>query len=162
MTPRALVVCLGNDLVGDDGAGPAVHAGLRSRHLAAGVRLVQLGLGGIALLDLLEGEELLVVVDAVALGSPPGTLHVREGAELPGAGRAAVSAHGVGVAEALAVCRRLAAERAPRRTVLVGIEGRCFDRLGAGLTPAVAAAVPGAVAAVETLLGQLGAGEAKA
>lgn len=152
MTPRSLVVCLGNDLVGDDGAGLAVHDRLASRPLPAGARLARLGLGGLALLELMDGEDLMVVVDAVALGGAVGTLHVREGERLPGAARPAVSAHGIGVTEALEVARLLEPSRVPRRVVLVGIEGRRFDELGTGLTPVVAEAVPAAAATVEALL----------
>lgn len=151
MSPRSLIVCLGNELVGDDGAGLAVHDALAGRSLPEDVRLVRMGLGGLELLRELDGEELLVVVDAVALGGPPGTIHVREGASLPGAARAAVSAHGIGTAEALAVGRLLEPDRVPRRVVLVGIEGRRFDELGTGLTPDVASAVRTAAAAVESM-----------
>lgn len=158
MTPRSLVVCLGNDLVGDDGAGLAVHDRLAGQALPAGVRLARLGLGGLALLDLMDGEDLMVVVDAVALGGEAGTLHVQEGERLPGSGRPAVSAHGIGIAEALEVGRLLQPLRVPRRVVLVGIEGRRFDELGTGLTPGVAAAVPTATAVVEALLREAGPG----
>jgi hydrogenase maturation protease len=146
-------VAIGNDLVADDGAGPAVYDLLAAAPLPAGVRLLHMGLGGIALLDELEGEETLVVVDAVMLGDEPGTVHVIEWAELPEAGQA-VTGHGIGVREAIAVGRRLFPERMPRRVFLVGIEGRRFDGLGEPLTPAVAAAIrPAAAAAMRLAVG---------
>lgn len=141
--PTSLIVCIGNDLVADDGAGPAVFDALSRMSLPPSVRLVNLGLGGIALLDELDGEDSLVVVDAVMLGDPAGTVHVIDWDALPEAGQA-VTAHGIGVREALAVGCRLFPERMPKSVGLVGIEGRCFDGLGEPLSPEVAGAVQSA------------------
>ncbi len=141
MTRRTLVVCIGNGLVADDAAGCAVHERLAAAGPFPDARLRLLGLGSLELLDELDGEDLLVLVDAVRFGAAPGTVHLREWSELPETPRAAVSVHGIGPAEALAMGRRLAPERMPGRVVLVGIEGCCFDRVGEAMTPAVAAAV---------------------
>jgi hydrogenase maturation protease len=143
--PGALVVCVGNALVGDDAVGCAVHAALAARPLPSGVRLELLALGGLRLLDLLEGEARLVVVDAVQLGAPAGTVHLLRWAELPPPTTATTS-HGVGLREAMEVGRRLSPERMPGEALLVGIEGRVFDEVGGAMTPAVAAAVERAAA----------------
>ena len=59
-----LVACVGNVLRGDDGFGPAVAARLDGK-LPAGARLIETGIGGIALVqELLAGYEGLVIVDA--------------------------------------------------------------------------------------------------
>ena len=150
---RALIVCIGNDLVADDGVGKAVYKELELSRLPSGTRLSYLGLGGIDLLEELEGEERLVVVDAVQLGSVPGTVHILDWAGLPYMEPRPVSGHGIGIREAIEVGRRLYPERSPQHIHLVGIEGKCFDQLGLGLTPEVEAAVPSAVAAVLRLLG---------
>lgn len=148
MREEILVVCAGNPLVADDGAGWAVFERLSGMHLPAEVRLERLGCIGLGLLDYLNGQRLLVVVDAVRFGDAPGAIHVWEWEALPGAGHAAVSAHGIHLRETVAVVRMLDPARAPGRAVLVGIEGSCFDRLRADLTPEVAAAVEGAAQAV--------------
>ncbi len=149
----ALVVCIGNDLVADDGAGHAVHRLLAARLPAVGMRLALLGLGGMSLVDQLQGEEHLIVVDAVQLGAPAGTIHVLDWAALPASG-CQFSCHGIGVREAIEVSRKLYPEMTPQTVHLVGIEGRCFDQLGEGLSDEVAAAVIPAAAAVLSLLGQ--------
>ena len=149
-----LVVCAGNDLAADDGAGLAVCDRLSRERLPEEVVIERAGCIGIGLLDRLNGQRLLVVVDAVRFGALPGTVHVLDWVSLPGAAQAAVSAHGLHLREAVEVARRLDPASAPRRAVLVGIEGSCFDRLGAGLTPAVAAAVEGAARAVLRLVGE--------
>lgn len=148
----SLVVCVGNALVADDAAGPAVHEALLALGLPAATSLRLLGVGGLALLDELGGEELLVAVDAVHLGAPPGTVHEMDFDALPKAGPA-VTSHGIGLREAIEVGRRLYPERMPRRVVLVGIEGRCFDGLGEPMSPAVAAAIPAAAERVRELVG---------
>lgn len=146
-----VIVCVGNSLVGDDAAGSAVHDALDGR-LPPRTRLRLLGVGGIALLDDLQGEECLIVVDAVQLGAAAGTVHVLAWDAIPEAGGAAVSLHGLGIREAVAVGRMLYPEIMPRRVYLVGIEGRRFDCLGEEMTPAVSAAIDEAVSQVLKLI----------
>jgi len=145
---RALVACIGNGLVADDAAGGAVFDYLSDRGVPPWSRLEQLGTGGLSLLDWLEGESTLVVVDAVQFGAAPGTVHVLDWDQVPLSRGSAVSAHGIGVREAIEAGRHLYPERMPARVVLVGIEGACFNQLGRPMTPEVAAAVPRAAQAV--------------
>lgn len=152
--PGVLVACIGNSLVADDGAGPAVFERLAAEGTAPGMRLLALATSGLTLVEQVRGERLLVVVDAVQFGAPPGTVHVRRWDEIGASGRAAVSAHGIGLAEALAVCRRLYPERAPGDCYLVGIEGACFNRLGEAMTPEVSGAIAEAASAVKRLAGR--------
>lgn len=147
---RALVVCIGNELVADDAVGHAVFTQLAELGLPGNVRLEYCGVGGIALLELLTGqEELMIVVDAVQLGDPIGTVRLWSWDELPVLeGGSAISAHGIGLKDTLVIGRTLYPERMPRQILLVGVEGRCFDQLGSAMSPEVAAAVPLAVAAI--------------
>ena len=151
---RALVVCIGNELVADDAVGHAVFTRLGEQGLPEGVRLEYCGVGGIALLELLTGQEkLMIVVDAVQLGDPIGTVRLWSWDELPVlAGGSAISAHGIGLKDTLAIGQTLYPERMPERILLVGVEGRCFDQLGEAMSPEVAAAVPVVVAAVDKAL----------
>ncbi len=149
---RTLIVCVGNSLVADDGVGSAVFAALTDgRARAAEVRLEHVGLSGIALLDLLDGEDLLVVVDAVRLGARPGTVHVLPWDTIPSLNGQPVTSHGIGLREVIVLARQLYPEKAPSEVVLVGIEGQRFDQLVEGLTPAVAAAVEHAAETVMEL-----------
>lgn len=149
---RVLIVCLGNQLAADDGAGHAVFAALGRSRLPDQTELRFTGLGGIDLLEELAGEDLLIVVDAVQFGARPGTVHVLPWEKLPTADLRPVSGHGIGVREAIEVGRRLYPERIPKKIVLIGIEGKCFDQLREELTAEVAAAVTVAVSAVRDLL----------
>jgi len=145
---RAIVICIGNELVADDAAGFEVH----SRLSDCGARLEFCGVGGIDVLQLLEGETDLIVVDAVQLGAPPGTIHVIPWDTLPIAD-SAVSAHGLGLREIIEIGRLLYPEKIPQRITLVGIEGRCFNLTREHMTDEVAAALDQAVATVKELLG---------
>jgi hydrogenase maturation protease len=148
----AIVICIGNALAGDDGAGQAVYEELCRRILPKNTRLKFLGLGGIDLLEELSGEQQLVVVDAVQLGSPPGTVHTLAWDQLPLRELRPVSGHGIGVREAISIGRTLYPGNIPETISLVGIEGKCFNQLGEGLTPEVEAAISAAVSAVLGLL----------
>lgn len=151
-----LIVCIGNDLVADDAVGYVIHKELLDTSLPEGTDLRFLGLGGMDLLEVVNGEDLLIVVDAVQLGGDPGTVHVLSWDKLPSMEPRPVSGHGIGVKEAIEVAKRLYPERVPGDIRLVGVEGICFDKVGQPLSDCVQTAVP---QAVETIL-SLAAGEA--
>lgn len=146
-----MVVCIGNELVADDAVGYAVFTRLADNPLPAGVRLEYCGVGGVALLELLHGsEKVMIVVDAVQFGADVGTVHVFNWDKLPALGDGnAVSAHGIGLKDTIAIGQALYPERMPERILLVGIEGRCFDLLGGPMTPEVATAVQSAAETVQ-------------
>jgi len=75
---KAVVACFGNVLRADDGVGPAVAKALLAEPLPDGVRLLEIGIGGIHLVqELMTGADLLLVVDAVDLGRPAGSVVVQ-------------------------------------------------------------------------------------
>lgn len=149
---RSLVICIGNDLVADDGVGSKIYQELLAKDLPCSVRLLFLGLGGLDLIEEMEGEENLIVVDAVQFGVAVGTVHNIAWKDLPHMENRPVSGHGIGVREALDICKRLYPERMPKKCALIGIEGSCFNELGGSLSPAVASSVPQAVREIEKLL----------
>ena len=152
-TLRVVVVGMGSEYRRDDGAGPAV-ADLVARG-AGGVT----NLGPIAdpldLLGLWDDADLAIVIDAVRTGAEPGTVRLIELSTGPSADpddrtpSAGSSTHGIGLAGVLRLARAIG--RAPRRVVVVGIEGGDFGQ-GEGLTPEVARAVPHAARHVTQLV----------
>lgn len=132
---------MGSRYRGDDAVGPLAADRLR----AAGAEVLDCADEPIRLLDLWDGLETVVVVDAVSTGSPPGTLHrvdVGDGS-LPPALRLA-STHAMGVADALALGRAIG--RAPHRVVVLGVEGVRFG-MGDEMSPEVATTLDRLVAA---------------
>jgi hydrogenase maturation protease len=154
MTGATLVVGLGRTDRGDDGVGPAVTRAVASRlDHASGVRVLTEE-DPTALLDLWEGHDRVVVVDAVVTGDPAGTLHRLDlGADAPPlpaevwarAGHGGT--HAFGLATAVELGRAL--HRLPACVVVVGVEAGSVD-VGEGLSPPVAAAVDAAAAIVWT------------
>jgi len=131
------VLCLGNDLMGDDAVGPAVARRLRQLYLP-GVEVVESAESGLRLLDYLETPR-LVVVDAVSSGdAPPGTVFVLDPQQLPLA--QGVSPHYVGLREALDLGRALGMAVADQVTILA-VETADCQTVGGPMHPAVEQAV---------------------
>jgi hydrogenase maturation protease len=143
-----LVAGIGNIFQSDDAFGVEVADRLSGLDLPPGVRVEDFGIRGVHLAyELLEGYAALVLVDAVPMGEPPGTLAViapvLAGAE-PGGneGAPAVDAHTMSPDVVLATLARLGGSL--ERVYVVGCQPASLDE-GMGLTPAVADAVDGAV-----------------
>lgn len=158
-----IVAGVGNLLRGDDGFGVLVARHLDEHGAPPGVRILDIGIGGIHLVqELLRPVDVLVVVDAVELDRDPGTvlvirpavadvtalpLHRRhdELADMHYATpeRAFLLARGLGVL--------------PPVTWLVGCQpGPEHDRPGGPPSPAVLAAVAPAAAEVRRLVSEAG------
>ena len=149
-----LVLGLGNLLLGDDGAGPAVIARLREQHLIpAGMRVVDGGTLGLSLLPYLEDARRVILVDAVAADAPPGTLVRLEGADVGPAVATRLSSHQVGVADLLDGARWH--DRQPERLVLLGVVPESIE-LGVGLSDRVRRALPRLIDLVRAEVGTCG------
>ena len=144
------VICVGNELRGDDAAGLEVLRLLEGT-LPDGVRSVACEGEPVSLLSLWEDCETAIVVDATQSGAEPGTVRripVHEQA-LPDELRRA-STHLLGVAEAVELARALG--KLPARTIVYGIEGGTWDT-GAALTAEVAEAADVVAASIRRELG---------
>ena len=142
---QAVVIGVGNEFRRDDGAGPAVVARLRGR-LPEGAALVVSDGEPARMIEAWEGMPLAVVVDAVrAQPAVPGRLHrlvLDQAATDP---LSSVSSHGLGLEDAIGLAQAL--DRMPVRLVVHAVEAANLGQ-GAGLTPAVAAAIDALAAAV--------------
>jgi hydrogenase maturation protease len=147
--PHTLVAGVGNIFLGDDGFGCEVARHLSRSEVPAGVRVVDYGIRGMHLAyDLIDGWDLLVLVDALPDRGMPGRLEVLEvRAEHLGAG--GLDAHGMAPLAMLSSLEALGGQLP--RTVLVGAQvADTGDQIG--LSPQVQDAIPGAVGAIQTLL----------
>lgn len=157
MNEAALVVGLGSRDRGDDAVGPVVADAVAAL-VGPEVRVAEHE-DPTALLDLFGEHDVVVVVDAVRSGSPPGTVRAWDVGVAPvptdawaATGRGGT--HAFGLATAVELARAL--HRLPHRVVVIGVDGACFD-LGVPLSDPVAAAVPTAVAEVRSVLEEVGA-----
>jgi hydrogenase maturation protease len=141
-----LVLGLGNPLRGDDGVGPRVIEELTRRGLPDGVMALDVGNAGLDLLNVLEGWERAVVIDAADIGQEPGQFlrFTLDEARLAMSADS-FSLHNTGLSEALALADAL--DRALPQTVVFGVQPA---EIGwrEGLSPAVEAILPSLTAAV--------------
>ena len=148
---KTLVAGIGNIFNRDDGFGCEVARHLVVGPLPADVTVVDYGIRGLHLaLDLLEGVDLLVLVDAMATGDGPGTICVLEpDAETVDA--EPLDAHRMDPHAVLSMVAELGGEVG--RVVIVGCQPADIGE-GIGLSSDVAAAVDPAVRLVEDLLAE--------
>ncbi len=160
MTTR--VLCLGNELVRDDGVGIRIGRILLGLPLPPEVRVELAPHLGFDLLDVVAGADRIVLVDATSTGRPPGTRVTLEGRALEHHGAGASLSHTIGVAELMELACKLAPGRPPATLTFVGVEGARFSDYGTELSPAVEAAIPDAVDEVLRLVGASDAARAAA
>ncbi len=165
---RILLAGVGNLLRADDGFGVEVARRLAALSLPEGVRVVETGIAGIALVqELQEGWDALVVVDTVDLDRPPGTvlliepdvvdvhtLSWDERHDLLADMHLATPERALMLARALGVL--------PSRVLEVGCQPQDPHGVGEGLSAPVAAAVDVAVAEVVRHVGELTADDVPA
>ena len=143
------VLGIGNDLLQDDGAGIHALRQFESVNEHADVRGIDGGTIGLALMSELEGLHGLVVIDAMRLGTPPGTVTMHEGADMDHCLRNhSGSAHEVSISDLMDALRL--SDALPPRRALVGIEPACIE-WGTDPTAVVAGAIDAAVVAVQAL-----------
>lgn len=160
--PAILVAGVGNELRADDGAGLVVARRLMTHRFPPGTVIREYGINGMALVqDLMEGFDALIVLDAAQRRGRSGDLHVVQCwvpplAEMPERERRDFLAdiHWTNPNRALVLAQALGV--LPPKVFLVGIEPSRVDDLAVGLTVPVMAAVNEAVAAVWSLLDQIG------
>jgi hydrogenase maturation protease len=138
-----LILGLGNLLCRDDGLGAFVAQEIAgTRIVPEGVRVLDGGTLGLALLPYLEDAERAVLVDAIQTDDAAGTFVRLEGDEVGPAVAARLSVHQVGVSDLIEAARWR--DRIPPTLVLLGLVPETTD-LGVGLSPAVLAGMPALV-----------------
>jgi hydrogenase maturation protease len=136
---RSAIIALGNQLMGDDGAGPAVLEWVRRKRLPAGTELVDAGTPGLRLLHILTDVDAAVLVDAVDFGGAPGEIRTFAPSEARSLRPASPFPHEGDALQIVALGAQLG--RCPRRVAVCAIQPGRIAPVQA-LTPAVAAGLP--------------------
>ena len=138
-----VVIGVGNSALSDEGVGGRVISEL-ARRAPSGIELVDAGLPGPGLVELLEGRSKAVIVDAVDAGAPGGEIfrfrpeQVRQFEQTP-----RYSLHEPNVLQYVMLAQAL--EAGPKEVVFIGVQPESLSP-GEGLSPSVEAAVPKAAA----------------
>jgi hydrogenase maturation protease len=149
-----LVLGLGNVLLEDDGVGAAAVARLIDQYEApAGVRVLDGGTLGLALLPYIDMADAVMLVDAIRVDEKPGSVVRLEGEDVVPAVATRLSPHQVGVADLLEGARWIG--RYPRRLLLLGLVPESME-LCVGLSPRVGRALPALVERIVEEAGALG------
>jgi hydrogenase maturation protease len=148
-----LILGLGNVLLTDEAVGAAVLKALESiAQSDPDLTLYDGGTLSFTLAGPIGDAARLIVVDAAAMGDPPGTVRVFEGEAMDRQLSVhAKSVHEVSLSDLFDIARLT--DTLPAQRALIGIEPARVD-WGDRLTPAVEASIPQAVAQVRDLLRQ--------
>lgn len=156
VTPRALVLGIGNLLWADEGFGVrAVEALHAAYEFGPSVRLMDGGTQGIYLVQHIRDADLLVVFDAVDYGLPPGTMKLVEGDEVPKfLGAKKMSLHQTGFQEVLAMAEMMG--EYPADLLLIGVQPVELEDYGGSLREEVKAQIAPAIEAALAFLARHG------
>ena len=150
MDRRTVVAGLGNPLMGDDGAGIAVLRELSKRQLPGNTLLLDAGTDGLRLAAILIPSDRAILVDAVRMGKPAGSVHVFRPEQTDYRPcEKALSGHSLGLEDTL---KLLALTGGTQDITIVGIEPERIESW-TSLSQAVEASVAPAVDRVLELLG---------
>jgi hydrogenase maturation protease len=159
---RVLVTGMGNVLRGDDGFGPAVVQALENEGaLPVGVSVLELGIGGVGLVhELMDGYDLLIIVDAMDRDGPPGSLYITEVTvpevmAIPSLRRYELGSdmHQAVPTPALLMARALGV--LPPVVRMVGCQPAEVEEFCTELSPIVQQAIPAALQAIHRLIGEM-------
>ena len=141
-----LVLALGNPLMGDDGFGIALLDRLNAFYRDRGnPTLMDGGTWGMSLLPAIEAASRLLIIDAIKLDRPPGTLIRLEREELPRFFSPKISPHQIDLREVLVLAELRGT--LPALTVAIGVEPESV-RMRTSLSPVVSAAMERTLGAV--------------
>ena len=150
---RIAVIGLGQSLRGDDAVGlEAVRQWQEKFPETASrpeIRIETSELPGLALLDLLDGCEAAILIDALQSSASPGTIRCLSPEKLSAFETDSKSAHGWGVTETLRLGQKLNPSLKKLHIQLIGVEADQFQ-MGAGLSQQIQQALPQACEAIQT------------
>jgi hydrogenase maturation protease len=143
---KTIVLGLGNTILSDDGVGVYTARALRDE-LAGRADIVEAELAGFDLVELLEGYERAVIIDAIELdGETPGTVFRLAPGDMRITPRL-VSFHDIDIVTALALGKRLGLEM-PAEVVIYAVQVEDALTLGEECLPSVGAVIPALTAEI--------------
>ena len=151
---QALVLGIGNLLIGDEGVGCKTVEELSRRYtFPPSVDCVDVGTAGFELLSMIDSKDHVILIDALRDDREPGTVIMVEGEHVPKAFLNRLTPHQLGICDVLAAAQLT--DTMPGHLTLFGIEPKQLD-VGIGLSPEVEAAMEKTIGAVVDQLRHFG------
>ncbi|MDT7042835.1 hydrogenase maturation protease [Candidatus Nitronereus thalassa] len=145
------VIGIGNNMAGDDALGPLTIQAMKAKPLDD-VELIEAGMSGLRILDVMKGADVVILIDAVRSGRIPGTIHrlvipddlglLKQSAWNSGA----TSTHGFGLGETLTLSHTLGT--LPPNTLVYGIE-LSHTNIGTDVSSSVKKAIQSVVSTIK-------------
>ncbi len=156
ISPRVLVLGIGNILWADEGFGVRVVEEFHRRYIVPdNVTLLDGGTQGLYLVNFVEQADYLIVFDAIDYGLEPATLKLVRDGEVPKfTGIKKMSLHQTGFQEVLSAADLLG--RYPERLALIGCQAADLEDWGGPLTEQVRNQIGPAVAVARAVLAEWG------
>lgn len=152
---KTQVLGLGSAVLCDDGAGVKVLERLQAHGPGPEVSLTMGGTGGLALVDMIEACDRLIIVDAIQTGAAPGTIHQLGMADLASAMPFhMVSSHGPNLLEIMRLRETLLDHPPPGDIIIFAIEAADIATLSEACTPEVENAIDKVVQRILELIGE--------
>lgn len=148
---KTLIVGIGSTILGDDGVGVVAAQRLKERIRREDVDIIEIGTAGLSLLDLVEGYDRLIILDAMVSGAQPGTVHLLRGEDMARTAHLHAG-HEADLPTTLSLGAQLMDGRMPEQVVVVAVEAKEMTRFSESLSPEVESALPEVLARVERLL----------
>jgi len=138
---KTLILGLGNSLLCDDGVGIYVAAELKNRVDRPEITVMETGVAGLSLLDLLVGYDRAIIVDAIqTVGGKAGQIYRLEPKAFDTAIHTA-SAHGIDFTTALEFGKKLGLPL-PQQIIIFAVEVSDISTFSEECTPEVTRAIP--------------------
>ena len=121
----ALIIGVGNEFRNDDAAG-ILAARLLKGLLPVEITVAENDGDGTKLMDLWNGYENVILIDAVSFGTEPGTIHTIDANRTEFPKETSIhSSHMFSIAEAIETSRAL--NKLPEKVTVYGIEGKSYE-----------------------------------
>jgi hydrogenase maturation protease len=139
------ILAAGNYLMADDGVGIHILEKLEKMN-RSDVKLENVGVGGLAILDYMEDADHVIIIDAVrGGGGDPGSIYKFTDKELPPANLFMMSLHDLSLVDTLRLGREIQPELMPKDIIIIGIEVERVEGICTDLSPSVESAIDGAL-----------------
>ena len=138
---KTLILGMGNSLLSDDGVGLYVVAELKNRLNEPAITIMETGVAGLSILDLLVGYDRAIIIDAIQTADGKAGQIYRLGPEAFDTTRRTATSHDVDLTTALALGKKLKLAL-PQKIVIFAIEALDVSSFKEECTPEVKQAIP--------------------